>query len=286
MHQNVMSNSSKSFLLWFTRALSAALAGLFGWYGVWSTLGLLRNGVDAFVIIPLFTFTVTAILATYAILGGCQGVRRYLGSVLLAGLAVGSLSFLAGFIGPMIFSSSNQGPLLGIFFTGPLGFVIGCVGGAAWTWSRSRPTAPIRPVRTGGGLGRSLLAIVVGLVVSSALGSAIDVVILMMLPQATAQDFTLYARVMRQPAIFAVVLTWKAGAASLAGYLAALIAGRAAEVHGLVLAGLQVGVGGLALATNRGGDRVQIWSTVVMILVTGAATYCGARLQKRFAHVA
>jgi hypothetical protein len=45
-------------------------------------------------------------------------------------LAVGTVSFLAGFVGPTVFTpDSNQGPLLGILITGPLGFVIGAVVG-------------------------------------------------------------------------------------------------------------------------------------------------------------
>ena len=50
------------------------------------------------------------------------------------GLIVGIASFLIGYIGPIIFyPSANQGPLLGIFITGPLGFFIGIiVGGIYW----------------------------------------------------------------------------------------------------------------------------------------------------------
>lgn len=41
-------------------------------------------------------------------------------------LALGTVGFLAGFIGPMILApDSNQGPMLGIFITGPGGFVLG-----------------------------------------------------------------------------------------------------------------------------------------------------------------
>jgi hypothetical protein len=47
------------------------------------------------------------------------------------------LGFGAGFFGPLLLSpGANQGPLLGIFFTGPLGFVLGCVGG--WIYARMR----------------------------------------------------------------------------------------------------------------------------------------------------
>jgi hypothetical protein len=41
-------------------------------------------------------------------------------------LLLGGIGFAAGFFGPMIFSpGANQGPLLGIFITGPLGFLAG-----------------------------------------------------------------------------------------------------------------------------------------------------------------
>jgi hypothetical protein len=45
-------------------------------------------------------------------------------------LIVGGVGFALGFFGPMIFTpGANQGPMLGIFITGPLGFVLGAVGG-------------------------------------------------------------------------------------------------------------------------------------------------------------
>jgi hypothetical protein len=46
-------------------------------------------------------------------------------------VVVGVISFLAGFVGPIILDpNSPQGPLLGIFFTGPLGAIVGAVAGA------------------------------------------------------------------------------------------------------------------------------------------------------------
>lgn len=51
--------------------------------------------------------------------------------ILTGALVVGGLGFALGFFGPMIFApQANQGPLLGIFITGPLGAVLGAVGGA------------------------------------------------------------------------------------------------------------------------------------------------------------
>lgn len=43
---------------------------------------------------------------------------------------VGAAGFAVGFFGPMLFApGANQGPLLGIFITGPLGFVVGGIFG-------------------------------------------------------------------------------------------------------------------------------------------------------------
>jgi hypothetical protein len=50
----------------------------------------------------------------------------------LAGFAltVAWICFLVGFVGPMIFApGANQGPLLGIIYTGPIGLVAGIVWG-------------------------------------------------------------------------------------------------------------------------------------------------------------
>jgi hypothetical protein len=42
------------------------------------------------------------------------------------GAAIGGIAFLAGFAGPIVLTpDSPQGPLLGIFITGPLGFIVG-----------------------------------------------------------------------------------------------------------------------------------------------------------------
>ena len=56
---------------------------------------------------------------------------RILKSALKFGVILGAIGFAGGFFGPMVFSpESNQGPMLGIFITGPLGFLLGIVIGA------------------------------------------------------------------------------------------------------------------------------------------------------------
>src|SRR5262245_46982002 len=53
--------------------------------------------------------------------------------------AVGGLCFAAGFFGPIVFTpEANQGPLLGIFITGPAGLLLGLVWGALRAVRRRR----------------------------------------------------------------------------------------------------------------------------------------------------
>lgn len=54
-------------------------------------------------------------------------------------LFVGALAFAIGFFGPIVFTpDANQGPLLGIFITGPLGLLVGVGWGVARAVRRGR----------------------------------------------------------------------------------------------------------------------------------------------------
>jgi hypothetical protein len=45
-------------------------------------------------------------------------------------LVIGAVGFVGGFFGPMLLApGANQGPMLGIFITGPLGVLLGAIGG-------------------------------------------------------------------------------------------------------------------------------------------------------------
>jgi hypothetical protein len=64
-------------------------------------------------------------------------------SVLLGAAIFGAIGFAAGFFGPMILSpDANQGPLLGIFITGPIGGLIGAFAGVFYWFFKGRKRKP------------------------------------------------------------------------------------------------------------------------------------------------
>jgi hypothetical protein len=65
---------------------------------------------------------------------------RTISKILRIALISGVISFLLGFVGPMLlWPDANQGPLLGIFITGPLGFIAGLVAGVVyWACKKER----------------------------------------------------------------------------------------------------------------------------------------------------
>lgn len=69
-----------------------------------------------------------------------EKIPESLAATILSGaLSVGGIGFAAGFFGPLLFApEANQGPLLGIFITGPAGFVAGAVGGLVYGLKRRR----------------------------------------------------------------------------------------------------------------------------------------------------
>jgi hypothetical protein len=73
--------------------------------------------------------TAAAMCLWFALRGHIAESRAIMKVSCRSGLVVGGVAFLAGFIGPLLLAPSAQGPLLGIFITGPLGFVAGTVGG-------------------------------------------------------------------------------------------------------------------------------------------------------------
>ncbi len=75
--------------------------------------------------------TAAALCWWFALRGHVASDRMIMLCALIGACLVGGIGFVIGFFGPMIFSpGSNQGPLAGIFLTGPLGFAAGGLLGA------------------------------------------------------------------------------------------------------------------------------------------------------------
>ena len=88
----------------------------------------------------LLVLLILAVLLNYGVFGArWRGVlRRAVGPALL----LGGIGFAAGFFGPLLFApDANQGPLLGIFITGPGGFLVGLIYGIAREWRRAGTSA-------------------------------------------------------------------------------------------------------------------------------------------------
>jgi hypothetical protein len=89
---------------------------------------------------PLVAIVISIVVARFiwAHIGSPRpGLARSMG---IGALMTGAVAFSAGFFGPLIFTpGANQGPLLGIFITGPLGLILGAIGGAIyWIVRRNR----------------------------------------------------------------------------------------------------------------------------------------------------
>jgi hypothetical protein len=63
--------------------------------------------------------------------------RSILDQALLPAVILGAIGFAGGFFLPIALApTANQGPMLGIFITGPAGFLIGLVWGVWRAWRR------------------------------------------------------------------------------------------------------------------------------------------------------
>ena len=117
-----------------TAIVVAVLSTAFTFLLMW---GQIRPGGDLLGVILLGdSMTMAIICWGFALRGHIAESRRRTTSALLGGIMLGGIGFAAGYFGPLILSESNLGPLLGIFMTGPLGFVLGAIIG--WLYARNR----------------------------------------------------------------------------------------------------------------------------------------------------
>ena len=125
------------------RALGTLLAAVATFYFVfWLPFSLILPA-GRFTWIRILGSLLCALLVARYIWGHSTSTPRGLfSSVVRGALVTGVLGFAAGFFGPIIFApSANQGPLLGIFITGPLGVLLGAVGGGIYWLTRGNRAA-------------------------------------------------------------------------------------------------------------------------------------------------
>ena len=105
---------------------------------VWVPFSLLSFLPGHFLLAPLGSLAAAVWTARYT-WHRTEDAREggVLSLTLTGALVVGGVGFVGGFFGPMIFApDANQGPLLGLFITGPLGFLAGGVGGLVYSLVR------------------------------------------------------------------------------------------------------------------------------------------------------
>ncbi|HZZ28406.1 MAG TPA: hypothetical protein VFE46_10430 [Pirellulales bacterium] len=119
------------------RFVAAAGAVLPSIYALLVLRAQMLGGFDFGALFGIFIGLAAIILWWFALQGGVAKSRRRMAYTFIGGIILGSISFAAGFFGPIIFMpESNQGPLLGIFITGPFGFLVGCILGAVYALFR------------------------------------------------------------------------------------------------------------------------------------------------------
>jgi hypothetical protein len=127
------------------RGFVAFFSAVAAMYFVYWTFGALLHTIGAPHLISLVTSVAAAIaVARYVWVSSASAGGGFVRSTMMGGLLTGAVGFSAGFFGPMIFApGANQGPLLGIFITGPLGLMLGGAGGAIHWFARGRHAAPV-----------------------------------------------------------------------------------------------------------------------------------------------
>ena len=127
------------------RSLIAALATFAViWYIYWVPVAIALDLAHMrfhgmWMIRVLGSMAAAAVVAQYTWRYKSWSPEGLVGCIIFGSVIMGGLGFSAGWFGPMIFDPGSQGPLLGIV-TGPLGFLVGTVGGAFYwvLWGREK----------------------------------------------------------------------------------------------------------------------------------------------------
>ena len=140
MDPNPSNEASDRYLV--LRVIAGILALLAIPSALSSLLGMFRGGMFELLLAPLGACTIVwvALWAWFALRGNRAASRARMKFVVRVAFVTGVIGFAVGFLSlPLWALDPNQGPLLGIFVTGPAGFVLGTALG--WLYARLR----IRP---------------------------------------------------------------------------------------------------------------------------------------------
>jgi hypothetical protein len=123
------------------RALATLSSAVATYFFVFWAGGVLLLRVNRSHWIPSLVALVAACFVGWLVWSQTAPLRLGLLQAIAVGAFVtGSIAFSLGFFGPILFTpGANQGPLLGLLITGPIGFLLGAVGGAVvWIVRRNR----------------------------------------------------------------------------------------------------------------------------------------------------
>jgi hypothetical protein len=128
---------------------------------------------------------------------------------------------------------------------------------------------------------RSILVVGFGLVVISLIVESLEFGLVALRNRGVTTDPEVYFSVRNQPAMLAAKLVYNTAAAIVGGFVAARLAGRAAVVHGTVLAVVQTIAFGWALANPALRRSTPDWMWACLIVLTFAGIIIGSLLEVR-----
>ena len=123
-------------------AFVSAVAAFYFMYWVGGAI-LAKTNVPSWICFPIAVLT-ALLAARYTWVQTRLPQSDFFSSIALGAVLTGSVCFSIGFFGPFFFApEANEGPVLGLLITGPLGAIVGALGGAVYWLVRSRRrTAP------------------------------------------------------------------------------------------------------------------------------------------------
>ncbi|MFL5327614.1 MAG: hypothetical protein ACJ8C4_01760 [Gemmataceae bacterium] len=149
---NTIGDKSRPLFYAIERIINAVLAIFVSYFVFLVFRNQLQNGFDPFgFLFGSFLTTIAIICWANALIGHIPESRARMRTVIRAASLVGGIGLVGGFVGPLILMpNANQGPLFGIFISGPIGFIVGALGGGIYTLFQGRPDEGVIPPNSGG----------------------------------------------------------------------------------------------------------------------------------------